>query len=124
MQPLQLRHFRALDGGERPPPVDAPNSDDFLALYPTGARVEMLYDEKGHLLWYPGIIVRSRAALSRDRKPDLAFSIRFDGEDKTYGTFKLSCNSLRLLEDAPTDVENTAAAPQPATVRRSERLNP
>jgi len=103
VEALRRKHFRALDGGERAPPPAAPDSDDMLSTYRVGTRVEMLYSEGGHLVWYPGTITRSTATLSRARKPDLSYSISFDGELKVCGPYKLSCNSLRHLEDASDD---------------------
>jgi hypothetical protein len=121
-QALTRRHFRALDGGERVPPPAAPSSDDLVSDYAVGTHVEMLYSEGGALVWYPGVITRCSAALSRERQPDLSFSIRFDGEDRTYGPYKLSCNSLRHLEDASED-ETAATEYQALNLRRSDRLN-
>ena len=129
---LRRRHFRPLDGGNRAPPAAAPNSDDLLTSYAVGTRVEMLYSEEGVLAWYRGTITRCSAALSRDRKPDLSFSLLFDGDNRTYGPYKLSCNSLRLMEDAPEDIAfadepmATPAPPAPEahSARRSSRLNP
>ena len=99
---LTRRHFRALDGGALPMPSALPETVDLLATYPVGTAVEMLYDEDGSLKWYAGKITRCKSARSRDLKPDLSYSIRFDGYPNTYGPYKLSCNSLRLVEDAPT----------------------
>jgi len=104
VEALRRKHFRALDGGERAPPIAAPNSDDLLSTYSVGTRVEMLYSDGGYLVWYPGTITRGIAALSRARKPDLSYSVSFDGELKVCGPYKLSCNSLRLLEDAPDGI--------------------
>ncbi len=85
-------------------PIAAPNSDELLRPGSGGTRVGMLYSNEGYLVWYPGTITRGIAALSRARKPDLSYSISFDGELKVCGPYKLSCNSLRLLEDASDDI--------------------
>ena len=100
---LARHHFRALDGGVLPEPSALPEAIDLLATYSVGTAVEMLYDEDGSLKWYAGTITRCKSARSRDLKPDLSYSIRFDDNSKIYGPYKLSCNSLRLLEDAPTN---------------------
>jgi len=101
LEAFRRKHFRALSGGVHAPPATAPNSDDLLEAYAVGTRVEMLYNEQGALVWYTGTITRGVATLSRMRKPDLSYSISFDGETRVQGPYKLSCNSLRLLEDAP-----------------------
>lgn len=67
--------------------------------------------------WSKGTIVRSSATVDRKGAADLSFSIRFDGFDKTYGPYKLSCNSLRAVE--------RAAVAEPAQAARSSpRLHP
>ena len=126
---LQRRHFRALDGGERAPPTVAPSSDDLLSAYAVGTHVDMLYDTSNGLQWYDGVITRVSSALSRDRKPDISYSIRFTNDPKIYGPYKLSCNSLRISEDAPeAEVSITACEfvpldAVPAQPRRSTRLS-
>ena len=104
LEALRRRHFRALDGGIRAPLAAAPNSDDLVATFSVDTRVEMLYSVDGSLVWYPGTITRGVATLSRASKPDLSYSIRFDGDPRVYGPYKLSCNSLRLLGDASDDI--------------------
>ena len=83
--------------------IASPETTDLLGTYAVGTAVEMLYNEDGSLVWYTGTITRCKAARSRDLKPDLSYSIRLHGYPNVYGPYKLSCNSLRLLEDAPTD---------------------
>ena len=70
----------ALNSAESPVsnPLSAPTSASLLAEYSVGARVEMLYDENGSLVWYPGTLTRTKSAFSRSHQPDLSYSIRFD----------------------------------------------